>query len=199
MCARDGVEQPITVTPEQRGEIAMIGVTLANATRTFHPGLRSARSERERNIEFSALIMKTVGGLFAGETSPRQLMGPSALRSSPANRHEGWVALFGLMASISLNLGLLNLLPIPVLDGGHILIMGLEAVARRDFCCGEREDVPRGLRAADGVDGHGHLQRPDPDRMGSNSSCPGGTKIHHSSMWRCLRFDPRIVDRSIYR
>ena len=37
------------------------------------------------------------------------------------------------MASISLNLGLLNLLPIPVLDGGHIAIMGLEAVARRDF------------------------------------------------------------------
>jgi len=37
------------------------------------------------------------------------------------------------MASISLNLGLLNLLPIPVLDGGHILIMALEGVARRDF------------------------------------------------------------------
>ena len=37
------------------------------------------------------------------------------------------------MASISLNLGLLNLMPIPVLDGGHILIMLLEGVARRDF------------------------------------------------------------------
>jgi len=37
------------------------------------------------------------------------------------------------MASISLNLGLLNLMPIPVLDGGHILIMGLEGLVRRDF------------------------------------------------------------------
>ena len=37
------------------------------------------------------------------------------------------------MASISLNLGLLNLLPMPVLDGGHIFIMALEGVARRDF------------------------------------------------------------------
>jgi len=37
------------------------------------------------------------------------------------------------MASLSLNLGLLNLLPIPVLDGGHIFIMALEGVARRDF------------------------------------------------------------------
>ena len=37
------------------------------------------------------------------------------------------------MAMISLNLGILNLLPIPVLDGGHIFIMGMEGVARRDF------------------------------------------------------------------
>ena len=38
-----------------------------------------------------------------------------------------------MLASISLNLGLLNLMPIPVLDGGHILILLLEGVARRDF------------------------------------------------------------------
>jgi regulator of sigma E protease len=37
------------------------------------------------------------------------------------------------MAMISLNLGLLNLLPIPILDGGHIFIMALEGLARRDF------------------------------------------------------------------
>ena len=37
------------------------------------------------------------------------------------------------MAQISLNLGILNLLPIPVLDGGHIFIMAVEGVARRDF------------------------------------------------------------------
>jgi len=37
------------------------------------------------------------------------------------------------MASLSLNLGLLNLMPIPILDGGHIFIMGLEGLARRDF------------------------------------------------------------------
>ena len=38
-----------------------------------------------------------------------------------------------MLASISLNLGLLNLMPIPVLDGGHILILLLEGIARRDF------------------------------------------------------------------
>ena len=53
----------------------------------------------------------------------------------------GWIALFGLMASISLNLGLLNLLPIPVLDGGHIFIMALEGVARRDFSMRVKEKM----------------------------------------------------------
>src|SRR5690606_41954512 len=45
----------------------------------------------------------------------------------------GWVSLFSFMGMLSLNLGLINLLPIPVLDGGHIAIMAIEGVARRDF------------------------------------------------------------------
>jgi regulator of sigma E protease len=45
----------------------------------------------------------------------------------------GMQQLFSLMAMISLNLGLLNLLPIPVLDGGHIAILALEGVSKRDF------------------------------------------------------------------
>jgi regulator of sigma E protease len=45
----------------------------------------------------------------------------------------GWMALFTFMASLSLNLGLLNLLPIPVLDGGHLFIMSVEGLVRRDF------------------------------------------------------------------
>jgi regulator of sigma E protease len=140
---RDGVEQTITVTPEQRGDIGMIGITLANATRTFQPGVMEAASlSVERNIEFSGLILKTVWGLIAGETSPRQLMGPVGIAQlSGESAQLGWVALFALMATISLNLGLLNLMPIPVLDGGHILIIGLEAVARRDFSMQVKEKL----------------------------------------------------------
>jgi regulator of sigma E protease len=43
----------------------------------------------------------------------------------------GWVALLNLMAMISLNLGLLNLMPIPVFDGGHIAILGVEGIYQR--------------------------------------------------------------------
>jgi regulator of sigma E protease len=96
----------------------------------------------ERNWEFSGLILKTLWGLLTGETSPRQLMGPVGIAQlSGESAQEGWVSLFSLMASISLNLGLLNLLPIPVLDGGHILIMLLEGVARRDFSTRVKEKM----------------------------------------------------------
>jgi regulator of sigma E protease len=61
-------------------------------------------------------------------------MGPVAIAQlSGESAQLGWIPLLSLMAAISLNLGLLNLLPIPILDGGHITIMALEGIARRDF------------------------------------------------------------------
>ena len=140
---RNGEEIPIRVTPEQRGDRAMIGVELTEPTKSFTPGpFEAIQLSVERNIEFSGLIFKTLGGLFVGETSPRQLMGPVAIAQlSGESAEAGWIALFTLMASISLNLGLLNLLPIPVLDGGHILIMALEGIARRDFSMAVKEKM----------------------------------------------------------
>ena len=71
------------------------------------------------------------------------------------------------MASISLNLGLLNLLPIPVLDGGHILILLLEGLTRRDFSVRVKERMLlAGFVAADAADGDGHLQRSHPHPLG---------------------------------
>jgi regulator of sigma E protease len=69
-------------------------------------------------------------------------MGPVAIAQlSGESAQLGWIALFSLMAQISLNLGLLNLLPIPVLDGGHIFIMAMEGVARRDFSSTVKEKM----------------------------------------------------------
>jgi regulator of sigma E protease len=140
---RDGQELPITVTPQLVGDRGLIGVSINEATETFDPGpLEALRLSIDRNIEFSGLIFRTLGGLFVGETSIRQLQGPVAIAQlSGESAEAGWIALFTLMASISLNLGLLNLLPIPVLDGGHILIMALEGVARRDFSMAVKEKM----------------------------------------------------------
>ena len=140
---REGQERHVAVTPIARDGKGVIGISIAEATRSFEPGVLEAIGlSVKRNIEFGGLIFKTLGGLFVGETSPRQLMGPVAIAQlSGESAAAGWIALFTLMASISLNLGLLNLLPIPVLDGGHIFIMLLEGIARRDFSMAVKEKM----------------------------------------------------------
>ncbi len=141
---RNGEDVRLEITPTKReGYPVWIGITMVEATKPFNPGpLEAIQLSVERNIEFSGLIFRTLGGLFIGETSLRQLQGPVAIAQlSGESAEAGWIALFTLMASISLNLGLLNLMPIPVLDGGHILIMGLEGIARRDFSMAVKEKM----------------------------------------------------------
>jgi regulator of sigma E protease len=69
-------------------------------------------------------------------------MGPVAIAEMSGTAAElGWQALFAFMAMISLNLGLLNLMPVPVLDGGHIVILAVEGLARRDLSVRVKERV----------------------------------------------------------
>ena len=126
----------IVVTPVTRGDTAVIGVQFkAFEVRIVEPDFIEAfQMSLERNYEWSGLIFQTLWGLVTTETSPKQLVGPVGIAQLSGGAAElGWVALFSLMSMISLNLGILNLLPIPVLDGGHIFIMAMEGLTRRDF------------------------------------------------------------------
>ena len=138
---RNGEEQQIQVTPVLRDKRGMIGITTSEPTRSFKPGpLQAISLSAKRTVEGSGLIFKTIGQLLSGQASPKQLMGPVAIAQlSGESAQAGWVALFALMSMISLNLGVLNLMPIPVLDGGHILSLLLEGVARRDFSAQVKE------------------------------------------------------------
>jgi regulator of sigma E protease len=140
---RDGVERTIDVTPRLEGEIGRIGIYFREAVKSYKPGpLEAVGMSIRRNIEMSVMILRTIGDLVSGEASPKQLMGPVGIAQlSGESAQAGWIALFLLMANISLNLGLLNLLPIPVLDGGHIFIMGIETIARRDFSLAMKEKM----------------------------------------------------------
>ena len=140
---RDGVRQDVKATPAREGDSGRLGIQIGEESRIVQPGLFEAMGMSvERNIQMSGLIFETLAGLITRETSPRQLMGPVAIAQlSGETAQLGWVALFALMANISLNLGLLNLMPIPVLDGGHIAIMALEGVARRDFSIRVKEKM----------------------------------------------------------
>jgi regulator of sigma E protease len=136
-------ELVIKATPELEGNRGMLQVRLSDATKAFSPTpLEAVRLSIERNIENSGYIFKTLGGLFTGETSVRQLQGPVGIAQlSGEAAGLSWTALFSLMAMLSINLGILNLMPVPVLDGGHILIMLLEGVARRDFSTQVKEKM----------------------------------------------------------
>jgi regulator of sigma E protease len=132
---RDGKPMTIEATPVKTGSQGLLGISISDEVVSERPGAVGALvASVSRNVDYATEIFRTVWGLLTRETSPRQLMGPVAIaQMSGESAQLGWVALFSLMASLSLNLGILNLLPIPVLDGGHIFIMALEGVARRDF------------------------------------------------------------------
>ncbi len=140
---RDGQPLTITATPKRTGSTGLLGVAIADETTSIKPGLVGAsKLAVEKNVQYAGLIFQTVWGLVTAQTSPKQLMGPVAIAQlSGESAQLGWIALFSLMAQISLNLGLLNLLPIPVLDGGHIFIMAMEGVARRDFSVRMKEKL----------------------------------------------------------
>jgi regulator of sigma E protease len=140
---RDGAEQTIAVTPYKDGDQTRVGLYPGDATRSYKPTpLEAIGMSVERNIEMAAMILNTLKDLVTGQASPKQLMGPIGIAQvSGESAQAGWLALLGLMASISLNLGLLNLMPIPVLDGGHIFIMAIETISRRDFSLQMKEKM----------------------------------------------------------
>ena len=141
---RHGAMQQVAVTPRQIGDAIRIGAGLdLYETRTIEPGpLQAVKLSFQRNWEWSTLIVRTLGGLFTRDTSVKQLMGPVAIAQFSGSAAEaGWLPLFSVMAMISLNLGLLNLMPIPVLDGGHIAILAMEGLSRRDFSIKVKEKM----------------------------------------------------------
>jgi len=139
----DRVEE-ITVTPEGDAGSSTVGVSISEGeVERVDPTLVEAfRLSVQQNWESTVLIGKTLGGLFVGETPVRQLMGPVAIAELSGNAASlGLIYLLELMAMISLNLGLLNLMPVPVLDGGQIAILGIEGLARRDMSMRVKERI----------------------------------------------------------
>ncbi len=83
-------------------------------------------------LDKTVLIGSMVAGLFTGDMPLGALGGPIAVAKVASDSVKmGWMAFFGSLAMISINLGLLNLFPIPVLDGGQLLLLFTEGVRRR--------------------------------------------------------------------
>ena len=134
------------VTPQQgvaeSGEnIFQVGVIVRDPTSyrriSFTDGARDASAMTGDRVQETIGV---VGKLFSGRVSVRQLQGAVGIsRAAGEAVRKGPLAVISLMVLISVNLGILNLLPIPILDGGNILLLTLEGIRRRDFSLAFKE------------------------------------------------------------
>jgi len=117
-------------------EVGVIGVAVPRD----HPGLVGAVSYGVTETwRVTRVILDFLVDLFSGNVSPRSLGGPIMIgQMSGEVARAGLEALLRFMALLSINLAILNLLPIPVLDGGHLLFLGIEAVRGRALSLEQR-------------------------------------------------------------
>jgi regulator of sigma E protease len=143
---RKGQPVHVVVTPQagnnDRGEtVYQIGVQVhedsAYRRVAFVEGVRFAGAKTFETIDDT---LSVVGRLFSGRVSVRQLQSVVGIsRAAGQAVHKGAQAVISLMVLISVNLGILNLLPIPILDGGNILLLAIEGGLRRDLSMAFKE------------------------------------------------------------
>lgn len=104
---------------------------------------KAVQKSLEQNKKNSFLILELVQKMVRRKVSMKQVEGPIGIAraSGEAARQPGWTPLLSLMAAISLNLGIFNLFPIPILDGGVILLLAIEGIMRRDISQSIKERI----------------------------------------------------------
>lgn len=138
---RQGQILDLTVTPRKEGNVGKIGVMQGakSVTQKYSLFPAIARSLND-NAKNTFLVMNFLKDLFTGRASAKQLGGPLEIaKFSYAAMQMGLLQLLSWIAIISLQLGILNLLPIPVFDGGQIFVLMIEAIIRRDLSPRMRE------------------------------------------------------------
>ncbi len=95
------------------------------------------------NKRYSMILLELVGKLVQRKVSLKTVSGPIGIaqQAGAAAQEKGWLPLLALTAGISLNLGIFNLLPIPIMDGGVILLLFIESLMRRDISLRIKERI----------------------------------------------------------
>lgn len=102
----------------------------------------AAKESINQNVKGAGLIFQFLKGIIERRMSAKSLEGPIRIAQlSGEAAREGAITYIGLMATVSLNLALFNLLPIPILDGGVILLLLIEMLIRRDLSQPIKETV----------------------------------------------------------
>jgi regulator of sigma E protease len=140
---RDGQQKTVTVQPVLVDKRYRIGIgSLQTKVKTL-PLKAAFNLSLHENRQNAMLILELVKKLLQHKISVRSIEGPIRIgqATGEAARRKGWMPLLGLSAAISLNLGIFNLLPIPILDGGVILFLLIEGLMRRDISLAIKERV----------------------------------------------------------
>ncbi|MGH9715618.1 MAG: RIP metalloprotease RseP [Candidatus Acidiferrales bacterium] len=143
---RRGKDVPLVITPTQEmdsdGQTTwMIGATREAPSYYERQGiLESAKDAFGQTWSLMRLMGDTVSGLVRGKVSVRDLAGPVGIvQLTGEAAQDGLTMLLRWTAFISLDLGLMNLLPIPILDGGHVLMLAVEGSLRHDLSIAVKE------------------------------------------------------------
>jgi regulator of sigma E protease len=144
---RNGKDIPMTLTPvytdpgDGGGTRWVVGYTHVTPTvRESYSFFEAGQQSWEKTVNLSGQILSFVGGLFSGRFSLRDAAGPVGIVKISVQAAKLGIAEFIIfMAFLSINLGILNLLPIPILDGGHVLMLAIEGSLRRDLSVAVKE------------------------------------------------------------
>jgi regulator of sigma E protease len=133
---RGGIPVTLTATPEIRGGKGVLGVTRSNEPGDVKVETVGALDAVRLGVDKTWFIVTTtlsyIGDVFVGRQSADQIGGPIGIaRISGQVAELGWGALFDFIGVISVSIGLLNLFPVPLLDGGHLLFYFIEAIRGR--------------------------------------------------------------------
>lgn len=136
-------EISLSVTPSARTladpagdrKVGRIGASLQDRLQTErirHGPMEGLVHGAAQTWEMTVLSLKMMGRMLTGDISVRNLSGPVTIADLAGDTaRAGWVSYLGFLALISVSLGVLNLLPIPVLDGGHLVYHAIEALRGR--------------------------------------------------------------------
>jgi regulator of sigma E protease len=134
----------LSKTEDPKEERYRLGFLNKSETKvTTLPFAQALSLSLEQNKKYSLLILELAKKILQGKVSPRAVSGPIGIAQDAgyAAQQKGWTPLMELTAGISLNLGIFNLLPIPILDGGVILFLLIEGLMRRDVSLRIKERV----------------------------------------------------------
>jgi regulator of sigma E protease len=144
--ARNGQTLTLPVTPKQglsdkADTKFQIGVAPEPSMSYRKVSLSTAVSEASgRTYDVVEDTLGVFGKLFSGRVSVKQLQSVVGISKAAGEAvSQGTYTVISLMVLISVNLGILNLLPIPILDGGNILLLAMEGIRRRDFSLAFKE------------------------------------------------------------